>query len=57
MGDICSTNAEIINAYKILVGKRQGNEVHGRLRHKWEDDMKMNLRGTGCKERGWSEIN
>jgi hypothetical protein len=31
------------NAQKILVGKSQEKRALGRLRHKWVDNIKMNL--------------
>jgi hypothetical protein len=30
-------------AYSILVGKPEGKRPFGRLRHKWEDNIKMDL--------------
>jgi hypothetical protein len=38
---------EMRNAYKILVKKSQGKRPLGRLRHRWEDIIKMDLRETG----------
>jgi hypothetical protein len=37
------------NAYRILVRKSEGKRLLGRRRHRWEDNIKMDLR-----ERGWS---
>jgi hypothetical protein len=34
------------NAYRILVGKPEGKRPLGRPRRSWEDDIKMDLRGT-----------
>jgi hypothetical protein len=34
--------------YRVLVGKPEGNRPLGRPRHKWEDNIKMNLREVGC---------
>jgi hypothetical protein len=31
------------NAYKLLVGKLEGNISVGRLRHKYEDNIKMDF--------------
>jgi hypothetical protein len=41
------------NAYKILVGKPEGKMPLGRLRHKREDNMKMNLRKIGLEGVDW----
>jgi hypothetical protein len=35
---------EMRNAYKMLVGKPEGKRPLGRLKHKQEDNIKMNLR-------------
>jgi hypothetical protein len=35
------------NAYTILVGKLEGKSPLGRPRHKWEDNIKINLRERG----------
>jgi hypothetical protein len=48
MGRACSTNGEKRNAYRILVGKPEGERTLGRPRRKWEDNIRMDLR-----ERGW----
>jgi len=37
------------NTYKILVGKRDGKRPLGRPRRIWEDNIRMNLKETGCK--------
>jgi hypothetical protein len=35
------------NAYRILVGKREGKRPLGRPRHRWVDNIKMDLREIG----------
>jgi hypothetical protein len=37
----------IRNAYSILVGKLEGKGPPGRLRHRWEDNIKTDLREIG----------
>jgi hypothetical protein len=39
---------EVKGAYRILVGRREGRRPLGRPRHRWEDNIKMNL-----QEGGW----
>jgi hypothetical protein len=39
------------NAYKILIGKREGKRQFRRLRHRWEDNTRMNL-----TEIGWEDV-
>jgi len=40
--------AERRGAYKVLVGKPEGKKPPGRPRHRWEDNIKMNLQEVGC---------
>jgi hypothetical protein len=35
-------------AYRILVGKPEGRRPLGRLRRRWEDNIKMDLQEVGC---------
>jgi len=42
---------EIRNGYKILVDRPEGKELPGRLRHRWEDNITMDL-----KEMGWRAV-
>jgi hypothetical protein len=35
-------------AYRILVGKPEGRSPLGRPRHRWEDNIKMDLQKVGC---------
>jgi hypothetical protein len=35
------------NAYSILVGKYEGKRPFGRPRHRWEDNIIMDLREIG----------
>jgi hypothetical protein len=38
------TNGEKRNAYRILVGKLEGKRPLGRLRRRWVDNIKIDLR-------------
>ena len=42
--------------HKVLVGKPEGKRPLGRPRHRWEDNIKMDLEevGTGCGD--WMEL-
>jgi hypothetical protein len=44
VGKECSTHREKRNAYRVLVGKPEGKGPLGRPRHRWEDNIKMDLR-------------
>ena len=37
--------------YRFLLGKPEGRRSLGRLRHKWEDNIKMGLQKVGCGAR------
>jgi hypothetical protein len=43
MGKICSTYVERIGAYRILVEKPEGRRPLGRLRRRWENNVKMDF--------------
>jgi hypothetical protein len=39
--------------YRVLVGKPEGKRQLGRPRHRWEDNIKMDLQEVGCGGRDW----
>jgi hypothetical protein len=47
MGAACGTNGEKRNTYRILVGMPEEKRPLGRLRRKWVDNIKMDLREIG----------
>jgi hypothetical protein len=49
-------NGEKRNAYRILVGKPVGKRPLGRPRHKWMDNITMNLRETGWDGMDWIDL-
>jgi hypothetical protein len=42
--------------YRVLVGKREGKRPLGRPRHRWEDNIKMDLQEVGCGGTDWIEL-
>jgi hypothetical protein len=42
---------EEIKVYVVLVGKSEGKRPLGRLRHRWEDGIRMDLREFGWEYR------
>jgi hypothetical protein len=44
------------NAYRILVGKRQGKTPLGRPRRRWEDNIRMDLREIGWGGVDWIDL-
>ena len=41
------------NAFRLLVGKPEEKRPLGRLRRRWEDNIKMDLREVGCDTGDW----
>jgi hypothetical protein len=48
MGEVCSTNVEKRNVYRLLVGKPEGKRPLGRPRRRWVINIKMDLREIRC---------
>jgi hypothetical protein len=44
---------EKINAYRLLVGKPEGKKPLGRPRHRWVDNIKMDLLDIGWDSVDW----
>jgi hypothetical protein len=42
--------------YRILVGKPEGKRPLGRPRHRWEDNIKMDLQEVGGSCGDWREL-
>ena len=47
MGGTCSTYGERRGVYRILVGKPEGKSPHGKPRHRWEVNIKMDHQEVG----------
>jgi hypothetical protein len=56
MGRACSTNGVKRNACRILVGKPEGKRPLGRPRHRWVDNIKMDLREIGWGDTDWINL-
>jgi hypothetical protein len=52
----CSTNGEKRNAYMILVGKLGGKRPLGRPRHRWVNNIKMDLLYVGRDGMDWIDL-
>jgi hypothetical protein len=39
--------------YRVLGGKPEGERPLGRPRHRWEDNVRMNLQEVGCRYKDW----
>jgi hypothetical protein len=53
VGGTCSTNGEKRNVYRLLVGKPEGKRPLGRLRHRWMDNIKVDLLEIGLGVVDW----
>jgi len=42
--------------HRVLVGKYEGKRPLGRPRHRWEDNIKMDLKEVGCGGVEWNEV-
>jgi hypothetical protein len=43
--------------YSVLVGKPEGKRPLGRPRHRWEDNIRMDLQEVGCGGIDWLKTN
>jgi hypothetical protein len=44
------------SVYRVLVGKPEGKNSLGRTRHRWDDNIKMDLQELGCGDKDWIEL-
>jgi hypothetical protein len=42
--------------YRVLVGRPEGKRPLGRSRHRWEDNIKMDLREIGIDGANWIQL-
>jgi hypothetical protein len=43
-------------AYRVLVGKPEGNRSLGRPKYRWEDNIEMDLQEVGCGGMDWIDL-
>jgi len=55
MGGECSTYGKV-ETYTGFWGKQWGKRPLGRPRHRWEDNIKMDLQEVGCGGMDWIEL-
>jgi hypothetical protein len=44
------------SVYRVLVGRPEGKRPLGRPRHRWEDNIKMDLREIGIDGENWVRL-
>jgi hypothetical protein len=44
------------DVYGVLVGKPEGKRPLWRTRHRWEDNIRMDLQEVGCGGMDWIEL-
>jgi len=56
MGGACGAYGEEGGVHRVLVGKPEGKRPLGRPRHRWEDNIKIDIQevGMGCGD--WMEL-
>jgi hypothetical protein len=47
---------EKTNTYRMLMGKPEGKRALGRPRHRWDDNIKMDLREIGWGGMDWIDL-
>ena len=56
MGWLCSTYGERRGVDSVLVGKSEGKRPLGRLRRRWDDNIKMDLQEVWCGGMDWFDL-
>ena len=56
MGEHVARMEEKLGAYRVLVRKPEGKRPLGRPRHRWEDNIKMDLQDVGYGGVDWIEL-
>jgi hypothetical protein len=56
MGETCISQREIRNAHKILLWQLQVKKLLGRLRHRWEDNIKTGLGERECQDEEFIQL-
>jgi hypothetical protein len=56
MGRACSADGEERGVYSDFVGKPEEKRPLVRRRHRWEDNIRMDLQEVGCGGMDWIEL-
>ena len=55
MGGYVARMGERRGVYRVLVGKSEGKRPLGRLRRRWDDNIKIDIQEVGCRGMDWIE--
>jgi hypothetical protein len=53
MGGACSKDGEERGVYRVLVEKPERKRPLGRLMHRWENNIRMDIQDVGCGCMDW----
>ena len=56
LADHVARMGERRGVYSVLVGNPEGKRPLGRPRHRWEDNIKMDLQEVICESKDWIEL-
>jgi hypothetical protein len=56
VGETCGTHGEGGGVYRVLVGRSENKRPLGKPRHRWEDNIKMDLREIGIDGANWIHL-
>jgi hypothetical protein len=56
MGRTCGAYGRGKGVHRVLVGKPEGKRSLGRLRHRWEDNIKIDVEEVGGGRGDWIEL-
>jgi hypothetical protein len=52
----CSASDEREGVYRVLEKKPEGNRSLGRPKHRWEDNIKIDIQEVKCRGMDWIEL-
>jgi hypothetical protein len=56
VGRICGTHGKWRSVYRVLIERPEGKRPLGRPRHRWEDNIKMDVREMVVNEANWIRL-
>jgi len=56
VGSTCGMHGEGRGVYRVLVGTPKGKRPLGRPKHKWQDNIKLDLREIRINEANWIQL-